>query len=142
ALVAIGGVLGALLGAGAAAINARVARQAVAWPLRILAMLGVTAAALGLTLGFLVAIAPVPVLATGSCLNGIRVGTAVDADVARSVDCNAAHDNEVVGSVRYDEAGAFPGESTLAAYAESGCIEGFAAYVGVSFDASTLQMIL
>jgi Septum formation len=142
ALVVIGGVVGALLGVGAAAINARVARQAAPWPFRILAMLGVTVAALGLTLGIAVAIAPLPVLATGSCLNGIGDGTVVDAVSARAVDCNAAHDNEVVGSVRYAETGAFPGQSTLAAYAESGCIEAFAGYVGISFEASTLQMIL
>jgi hypothetical protein len=142
ALVLLGGVVGALLGVGAAAINARVARLAAAWPLRIAVMLGVTAAALGLMFGIAVAIAPVPVLATGSCLNGIREGTVVDTDTARAVDCDAAHDNEVVGSVSYTEVGPFPGQPALAAYAESGCVEAFADYVGISFEVSTLQMFL
>lgn len=141
-LVIVGGLIGALFGVGAAAINARLARRAMGWPLKVAAMLGVTVLAVTLYFGLAFAIAPVPTLTTGNCLNGVREGAELTTDTTRPVDCAIAHENEVVASIPYTGGGAYPGVDALVASAETGCLQGFASYVGVDFQASSLEMIL
>lgn len=141
-LALIGGLTGALIGLGAAAINARVAGRAPSWPLKVATMLGVTALAVALYFGVAIAITPLPNLTTGSCTNGIHEGVDLTAADLRPVDCALVHENEVVASVPYAGGGAYPGVDTLAAAAETACFQGFASYAGVDFQASSLEMIL
>lgn len=141
-LALIGGLTGALVGLGASAIIARVARRTLSWPVKVAVMLGVTGLAVALYLGVAIAITPLPNLTTGSCTNGIHEGADLSAADIRPVDCAIAHENEVVASVPYTGSGAYPGVDALAAAAETACLQGFASYVGVDFQASTLEMIL
>lgn len=142
ALGFLGGAIGALFGLGAAAINARIARGPMRWPIKIATMLGTTALAVALYFGIAFAIAPVPTLTTGTCLNGVQDVGELTIDTA-PVDCAAAHDNEVVASLPYSgDGGAYPGQPALNAFAQTPCTDAFAAYVGIPFDASTLDMFL
>lgn len=142
ALGLVGGLLGASFGLGAAAINARVARGPWAWPIKVAAMLGATVLAVALYFGMAIAIAPLPTLTTGSCINGVQDGAEMTIDTSRAVDCAVAHDNEVIASIPYTGDGAFPGQPALNAFAQAPCTEAFAAYVGIDFDASSLDMFL
>ncbi len=143
ALGLIGGLIGALFGLAAAAVNARVARGPMSWPIKVATMLGTTAVALALYLGIAFAIAPVPTLTTGTCLNDVQDGAELTIDTTRPVDCAVAHDNEVVASLPYTgDGGTYPGQPALNAFAQTPCTDAFAAYVGISFDASTLDMFL
>jgi hypothetical protein len=141
-LVVLGGLIGALIAVGAAAINARLARGPMRSPIKVASMLAVTGVSVMLFLGAAIAIAPVPTLEAGTCVNGIREGSTVTTATTRSVDCSRPHDNEVVGSVRYAGEGAFPGQDTLLSFAETACLEAFGSYVGVDFQTSSLDMIL
>ena len=47
----VGGIMGALIGLTGAAINARVARLPYGWPVKVAAMLAVSALAIGIALG-------------------------------------------------------------------------------------------
>ena len=142
ALGLIGGLTGALFGLGAAAINARIARGSLGWPIKVATMLGTTVLAVALYLGIAVAIAPVPTLTAGTCLNGVQDGTELTIDTTNPVDCAVAHDNEVIATLPYVGEGAYPGQPALNAYAQTPCTDAFAVYVGISFDASTLDMFL
>ena len=136
----VGGLTGALFGLGAAALNARVARGPLGWPPKAAAMLGVTVVAVALYFGMAVAIAPVPTLTTGSCLNGVQ--EAAEINTTGTIDCAVAHDSEVIASIPYTGEGAYPGQPALQAFAEAPCIQAFADYVGIAFDASSLEMFL
>ena len=114
----------------------------MSWPVKVAAMLGVTGLAIALYFGVAIAITPLPNLTTGSCTNGIHEGADLSAADLRPVDCAIAHENEVVASVPYTGGGAYPGVDALATAAETACLQGFASYVGVDFQASTLEMIL
>jgi len=140
ALGLVGGLVGALFGLGAAAINARVARGPWVWPIKVAAMLGATIFAVALYFGMAIAIAPVPTLTTGSCLNGVQEDAEID--TTGTIDCAIAHDNEVIASIPYTGDGAYPGQPALHAFAEAPCIQAFADYVGIAFDASSLGMFL
>ena len=142
ALALVGGLIGALLGLGAAAINARVARSPMRWPLKVVAMLGTTILGAGLYLAVAIAITPLPTLTTGSCMNGIREGANPTFADIRPVDCAVAHDNEVIASFPYTGDGAHPGQPALLAFAVTPCIQAFAGYVGIEFEASSLDMIV
>ena len=141
-LVVIGGLIGGLFGVITAGINVGLSRRALAWPVKLAAMLGVTAVGVGLYLATAFLIAPIPTFTTGSCLNGVHEGAELSAARTRPVDCAVAHENEVVGSIDYPGNGAYPGMDVLFTFAETPCYEAFAAYVGVAFDASALDMIL
>lgn len=141
ALVVLGPLLGALVGVGAAAINARLARRPMRAPIKIAAMLGVSALALGTFLVATFAIAPIPSLETGRCVNGIREGAEVTTQTTRSVDCGKPHDNEVVGTIQYTGQSGYR-KDVLEPFAQTACLEAFAAYVGVDFQVSTLEMIV
>lgn len=140
-LVAVGGLLGGLFGGIAAVVNTWVVRRP--WPTaaRLVAMLVVAAVAVVAWLGVAVAIAPLPKVAVGTCMNGINEGVAVTTSSTRPVDCGTPHDNEVVGVVALDDSGAFPGDATIEATAQRECVRLFADYVGIAFDASVLEML-
>jgi len=139
-LVLLGGLIGALFAVGAAAINGRLARLQIRWPIKVASMLGVTALSIALYVGFAFAIAPIPTLETGRCMNGMRPGANVTASTLRPVDCATPHDNEVVGTIRHDGQGGYPGAAAVETFAEPRCIAAFNAYVGGDFQTSTLQM--
>jgi hypothetical protein len=140
-ILLLGGVLGALLAIGAAAINARLARSGLGVPIRAVGMISVALVATGLYFGTLLLIAPLPRLTVGTCVNGLHEGATVTTSVTRPVDCAAPHENEVIASVDYTPDGAFPGEAALADFATTQCLAMFASYVGISFDQSTLDML-
>lgn len=140
-LAVIGGLVGALFAIGAAAINARLARSALGTPVRAIAMLGVTAIAGGLFFGAAVAVAPVPELKTGTCIN-VRDGETVTVQSSRGVSCSVAHEAEVIGMLVHTGNGPFPGEPSLVTYAQIPCLEAFRSYVGVDFQTSSLDMML
>jgi hypothetical protein len=140
-LVLVGGLIGALFAVGAAAINARLARRQLRLPIKVASMLGVTALSVALYFGVAFAIAPIPTLDTGSCVNGIRPSADMTVTASATVDCATPHDNEVVGTVRYDGQGGYPGGAALETFAEAGCIAAFNTYVGGDFQSSTLQML-
>lgn len=142
ALVLLGGLIGALFGVAAAAINAGLSRRQMRWPIKVAAMVGVGAISVALYLGVAFAIAPIPSLDTGSCVNGISVGSTVTAGTTREIDCAKPHDNEVIGSIRYTGGVAFPGQDDLLAFAEAPCVEAFGTYVGIDFQSSRLDMII
>jgi hypothetical protein len=140
-LIVLGGLIGALFGSGAAAINARLARSTLRAPIRAVGMILISLVAAALYLGTAFSIAPVPKLTVGSCVNGIHEGVNVTTSTTRSVDCASPHENEVIASVDYSPSGAFPGQSALDAFATAQCPTAFESYVGVSFEQSSLQMI-
>ena len=140
-LVGVGGLIGALFAIGALAITNALARRTIAGPIKAIAMLGVTAAAVGLYFGTVFAIAPVPTLTAETCLNGIHEGGTVTTATTRAVSCAAAHDNEVVGSLTHPGAGSYPGMTVLLDYGQNPCLDAFHAYVGLDFDASSLAMM-
>lgn len=141
-LVVVGGLIGGLFAIGGSAINARLVRLQIPTPVRAASMVGVAALSAALYFGAALAIAPVPSLATGACLNGIRDGATVSAASSRAVDCAKPHDNEVVGTARYSPDGSFPGAAALSAFSQTPCLEAFQAYVGIDFETSALDMIL
>jgi hypothetical protein len=141
ALVLLGGLIGGLIGVGAAAINGRLARRQMPLPIKVISMLGVIALSVALYLGAAFAIAPIPTLETGTCVNGIRPSADMTASATRPVDCTKPHDNEVVGTLRHDGQGGYPGTAALETFAAAGCIAAFNAYVGGDFQSSTLQML-
>jgi hypothetical protein len=140
-IVAFGGAIGGAFGVLAAAVNTRIARAAVQPFIRVPAMLVVGAIALVAWYAVALAIAPLPRLTTGSCLNGIREGVVVTERNSRPVDCTSAHDNEVIGAGVYPGSGGYPGRATLDAFAEQTCLASFAGYVGVAYESSGLDMI-
>ena len=144
-VLVLGGILGALVGIVGVAVNARLVRGRANSPVKILAMLGVTVLAIAVYLtvaiGVSVAVAPIPTLQDGTCVNGIKPGVTVTGDVTRQVDCAKPHDNEVVGSSVYTPDGAYPGSDALQSFAKTPCITAFGTYVGVAFESSKLDMI-
>lgn len=142
-LAVIGGLFGALFAIGAAAVNARVAHSGLRAPIRAIAMIGVTLIAGGLFLGAALAIAPIPELRTGTCLNDVRAeGDTVTVDSTRGVSCSGTHESEVVGTLIHTGSGRFPGVATLVTYGQTPCVDAFRSYVGVEFQDSSLDMIV
>lgn len=140
-LVVMGGLIGGLVAGVATVINMWVVRRP--WPpvVRLVAMLVVPAVAVVAWLGIAVAITPLPSLAVGTCMNGIKEGVVITASTTRAVDCGTPHENEVVGVVVLDDTGSFPGDAAVLATAEGECVRLFADYVGIAFNASVLNMI-
>jgi hypothetical protein len=104
-------------------------------------MLGTIVVAAVLWFGIALALAPVPKLAVGTCVNGIHEGAQLSADSYRPVSCSVAHDNEVIGVVQYTGNGGYPGQAALVSFAEQPCLAAFASYVGIDFQSSVLTMI-
>lgn len=148
-VLVVGGLIGGFFGATAWAINARLARSDVRAPIRAAGMILVSLVAAALyvvtvtTVAFLtaVAMAPVPMLTVGNCLDGIDEGATVSAAATRSVDCANPHENEVVASLDYSPDGAFPGQAALDAFALTHCPTAFESYVGISYEQSSLGML-
>ena len=141
ALAGIGGAIGAAFGFTAFVVNSRVTLLSMRGPVKALAMVLVTLVAVGGWFGVAYLIAPLPTLTSGTCLNGIREGATVTVSNSRSVPCTSAHDNEVIAVFRYTDSSSFPGEAALQAYAVANCIPAFAAYVGIDFEQSALEMV-
>ncbi len=145
-LVPIGGLLGGMIGGVAAAINVVVARGRLGVPAKVAVILGLTAAAILLYAGVLIAASTVPTtsappLQVGTCVNGIHPGTAVTAEITKPVDCTTGHDDEIVGVVSYTINGAYPGQAAVDTFANAPCVAAFGSYVGVDFELSALDMI-
>jgi hypothetical protein len=147
-LVAVGGLIGGAFGGAAAATNIAISRTDLRTPVRIAAMVAVGAvAALG---WFAVArtvattLNPIPTYVTGQCLDGTGTGDAADSSAITTTACANQHGGEVIGihtvPAPGDGAG-YPGLSALQAIANAECLPLFAAYVGVAYDVSRLEMI-
>ncbi len=141
-LIVVGGLIGGLIGVVTSGFNLTISRSVMRGPLKLIAMLGTTVLGAAVWFGLALAITPIPVLETGTCVNGIHIGGDLTSSSYRPVNCAPAHDNEVVGSVRYDGKGAYPGGATLLAFAQTPCANAFAAYVGIDFQLSSLEMII
>lgn len=146
-LVAVGGLLGGAFGGAAAAGNIAISRSSLQTPVRIGAMAGVTvlAALAWFALAYLAATAlnPIPSYATGECVDGTLTGETTDSDAIRTVPCADPHRGEVVGvHTVADTAGVatFPGMSAISTTANDRCLPLFGEYVGIDFDASSLEM--
>jgi Septum formation len=138
----IGGLIGGVVGLFASMANMIISRRRLAGPLKLAAMVLVAALGVGAYFAIGFAIAPVPKLAMGDCVNGVHAGVELSASNFRSVDCAASHDNEVVGLVAHHGTGAYPGMQPLFDFAQVPCRAAFESYVGLSFDASVLGMTL
>jgi hypothetical protein len=142
ALVVIGGLISGVIGGVASMVNLAISRAAMRAPLKFAAMFGAAVLAVAIYVGVAFTLAPLPALATGQCINGVREGADLSPRSTRAVSCDQAHDNEVVGTVRYAGEGAYPGQQALFDYAAPSCSSAFATYVGVDFQTSELEMIL
>ncbi len=144
ALVLIGGLIGGVIGVFTSMANMVVSRGRFAAPLKLAAMVVVVAIGIGAYFAVAFAVAPLPNVAVGDCLNArageAQAGALLDPSDLRPVDCATPHENEVVGSITYTGDGAFPGIQALTDYASQPCIEAFEPYVGISFEASALNM--
>lgn len=140
-LAVIGGAIGAVVGFVTAGVNLTLSRRAISLPLKLAAMLGMTALGAAVAIGIVFAITPIPTLAAGSCLSGVHQGAAITAGSTKPIDCSVVHENEVVGAFEYAGGGGYPGQSVLLAYAQAPCLQAFADYVGIDFQASSLDMI-
>ena len=146
ALVVIGGLIGGVIGVIASMANMVISRRRIAGPLKLVAMVLVVAVGIGGYFAVAFVIAPLPNLATGDCLNaryrGVQAGGTIDMRNLRPVGCATAHENEVVGTMKYTGAGAFPGMPAFEAFAQAPCLAAFESYVGISFDLSALDMFI
>jgi hypothetical protein len=77
---------------------------------------------------------------TGTCLEGITPSTDLVSQAPKTVDCATAHDAEVVGTFNVEQV-AYPGDKGLLGAANGQCPGLFAAYVGIAFDASRLDIL-
>lgn len=146
-LVAVGGLVGGAIGGAAAAGNMAISRSDLRTPVRVAAMLAVTAvAAVG---WFAIArtlantLSPIPSYVAGQCVDGVGTGDSVDPAALRTAACADPHGGEVVGIHAISEpsdGSGFPGVSTIEATAIDRCPPLFAEYVGIRFDASRLKM--
>jgi hypothetical protein len=141
-LIAVGGLIGGIFAALGAGINTQVARRIGSAPARIAALIAVTVAAVGLYVATALAIAPIPRLLVGSCVNGIGGQANLSPNSYRAVDCGFPHDNEVIGETSFTGSGGFPGNDALGDFAQVPCLDAFRSYVGVDFDTSSLDMIV
>jgi Septum formation len=149
-LVAVGGLIGGGVGGAAAAGNIAISRSDLRTPVRIGAMLALSAAAvvawLLISFAFANAIYRIPTYAAGECVNGIQAdtGTNIDASAIRTTPCTGPHRGEVVGvhAIPATVGGAtFPGMATIDALALEQCTSLFAGYVGIDYDSSRLELI-
>jgi hypothetical protein len=147
-LVAVGGLIGGAFGGAAAAGNFAISRSDLRTPVRVAAMLAVTA--LAVVAWFVIArtiatsLSPIPAYVTGQCVNGTGTGANIDPSRIRTTACSDPHGGEVIGihTVRTQDGGAtYPGVSTVETAAAERCPQLFEAYVGIDYDASRLEMI-
>ena len=75
-------------------------------------------------------------LAVGDCFNDQN---ADEVESVTALPCADAHDYEAYFAFDVSEDGAFPGDDALAQTAEEGCVAEFAAFVGKSYEESTLD---
>jgi hypothetical protein len=140
-LVILGGLIGGLIAGGALAINTWLIRRTMPVAARIIGVLGVTALAVVIWFGIAYTISPIASFQAGTCVNGVRANTTISANATRPVDCEGAHDAEVVATITYPGDGPYPGEPAITEYATTPCLEAFATYVGNDFETSTLDML-
>jgi hypothetical protein len=143
ALVILGGLIGGVIGVLTSMVNLVVSRRRLFGPLKLGVMVLVVAIGAGAYLAVAFAIAPLPNLATGDCLNTryrtVQGAATLDSRNLRPVDCATAHENEVVGLVTYT-GDTFPGIPALSDFAVGSCLQAFESYVGTSFQVSDLDM--
>lgn len=147
-LVAIGGLVGGAFGGGGVAANMAISRSDLRPAVRAAAMVAVLAVAA--VAWFVVAravattLSPLPTYTAGQCLDRIGTGDTIDASALRVVDCTDPHDGEVVGLDPVSAPGenpVYPGLPAIESAASAACPPLFAAYVGVNYDLSRLEMI-
>jgi hypothetical protein len=146
-LVAVGGLIGGAFGGAAAAGNIAISRSDLRTPVRIAAMVAVTvvAALAWFVIARTVAstLSPIPNYAAGQCVDGIGTGDTIDAAAIRTATCADPHRGEVIGIHAIpasSDGAAFPGMSTIETAANDRCLPLFATYVGIPYDASSLEM--
>jgi hypothetical protein len=110
-------------------------------PRKAAAAIVVVLAGVGIWLGSSLLITPLPKLAVGQCMNGLRQGSSVTAANTKAVDCATPHDNEIIGVVDVADQQAFPGDQVMVITAQAQCVPAFANYVGSDFNSSKLNMI-
>lgn len=81
--------------------------------------------------------ADVFLLAVGDCTNDEGT-TSGEINTVATVPCSDPHDNEAYLSVDLPD-GEFPGDEAVGTQADQICYDGFAEFVGASYDASTLD---
>lgn len=144
ALVFIGGLIGGVIGVVASMANLVLSRRRMFGPIKLGAMVLVVAVGVGAYLAVAFVLAPLPSTAIGDCMNAhyreVQAGAVLDPRNLRPVNCATAHENEVVGLVTYTGDGAFPGIPALSDFAVAPCVAAFETYVGISFQASALDM--
>jgi hypothetical protein len=85
-------------------------------------------------------------LAVGQCFNGARAQPGTSSAVVFGVeviDCTSPHTSELAATLNYPGGAAgvtYPGVESVRVLAQQECRDGFADYVGVSFDESILDM--
>lgn len=85
-------------------------------------------------------------LAVGQCFNGARAQPGTSSTVVfgvEVVECTMPHTSELAASLDYPGGAsgvAYPGVESVSAFAQQECHDGFADYVGVSFEESVLDM--
>ena len=148
-LVAIGGLIGGAFGGAAAAGNIAISRSDLRTPVRIAAMVALSAAAVVawfvISITLATGLFPIPTYAAGQCVDGIEAGAVdtIDAASIRETACTEPHGGEVIGvhALPATAAGAtFPGISTIENEAADRCPTLFASYVGIDFEISRLEM--
>ena len=142
ALAVLGGAIGGAIGAVTAGVNLTLSRQSMRTPIKLLSMVGATILGAAVWFGIAFVASPIPTLTTGDCLNGIRAGAELTASAYRPVSCATSHDNEVFGSFESSATGPFPGGDALLDAAQAPCAAMFGSYVGIDFQASTLEAII
>jgi hypothetical protein len=145
-LVAVGGLIGGAFGGAAAAVNIAISRSDLRTPVRIAAMVAVTvAAALAwfvIARAIATTLSPIPTYVVGQCVDGVGSGS-TDTSKIRTTACANSHVGEVVGIdpiAGQDDGAAFPGVPTVEATAAERCPSLFAAYVGIAYENSRLEM--
>ena len=82
----------------------------------------------------------------GQCFNGARAQPGTSSAVVfgvEVVECTAPHTSELAARLNYPGGAtgvAYPGVESVRVYAQQECRDGFADYVGVSFEESILDM--
>ena len=77
-------------------------------------------------------------LAVGDCLD--THGKPRISETVPVVDCSVEHDSEAYASITVD-GDDFPGDESIKAQAQQGCVDAFATFAGIAYDDSTLDYV-
>jgi hypothetical protein len=140
-LIAVGGLIGAVIASVAVGINTILVRRIPLVPIRAAVLVVVAGLSFGMWYATVRTIVSGPNLAVGTCLNGVHEGAALSSSTTHVVACASAHDSEVVGTYTTSDTGAYPGQPALVNRGDAPCRSLFTAYVGTDLDSSRLTML-